>query len=28
VPGQNLRPDAAVTLRPANGLKMWLRPRA
>jgi cytochrome P450 len=28
VPGQNLRPDASVTLRPKNGLKMWLRPRA
>ena len=28
VPGQDLRLDAAVTLRPANGLKMWLRPRA
>ncbi len=28
VPGQNLRPDAAVTLRPAHGMKMWLRPRA
>lgn len=27
VPGQDLRPDASVTLRPAHGLKMWLRPR-
>jgi cytochrome P450 len=28
VPGQNLHPDASVTLRPAKGLKMWLRPRS
>jgi cytochrome P450 len=28
VPGQDLRIDAAVTLRPAHGMKMWLRARA
>jgi cytochrome P450 len=27
VPGQDLRPDAAVTLRPSQGMKMWVRPR-
>ena len=27
LPGQDLRPDAAVTLRPAHGMKMRLRPR-
>lgn len=28
VPGQNLRPDPAVTLRPSHGMKMGLRRRA
>ncbi|WP_146157657.1 cytochrome P450 [Enhygromyxa salina] len=28
VPGQDHSLEAAVTLRPANGMKMWLRPRA
>jgi len=27
VPGQDLRPDASVTLRPGHGLHMRLRPR-
>jgi len=27
VPGQDLTPDAAVTLRPSHGMKMGLRPR-
>jgi cytochrome P450 len=27
VPGQDLRPEASVTLRPRHGLQMWLRPR-
>jgi cytochrome P450 len=27
IPGQDLGIEAAVTLRPAHGMKMWLRPR-
>ena len=27
VPSQNLRPRAEITLRPPEGMKMWLRPR-